>query len=456
MIIKKKVIIIIILFLSQFAYFLTAQEYIINISPIVLKNIDTNFTHLANGFPQLLYTELKYTNFHHYSNKELIILKENDLENLKNKNLDILSELKKKYDEYYFSKEFDNKKYQLFENDIIKQKLLIEDLVNSINDNYLSIVPVKYLIGDNNLITTDNKNVETVNLKIKGVMEQLDDWIYIQFWVENLILNTEELIFRSVSSTNDLINLIPEISMKLKTVILGRSWSSLAFNLDPGDTMIVVKNNLGQIPEEGFNNLYPGKYIIELSKQGYITKLLTLELNELETYIIDRTLELEKKTIISLQSFPSGADLYFGATWIGKTPVLIESPIMPTLLTLKHEDYNDSKYIYNELSGRDIQIFMQSSVFDREKIINNKRNIFYRSFSYFLLSIPVSMLSFGISSDYAYAYDREVFTSPETDRLQQLSNTWYNVYLGAMFINITLFVNTIFDLVDYIKSNDFL
>ncbi|MCK5672035.1 MAG: hypothetical protein KAH95_01590 [Spirochaetales bacterium] len=253
-----------------------------------------------------------------------------------------------------------------------------------------------------------------------------------------------------------MVNLIPEISSKLKTEVLGRSWSNLKFTLEPNDTRVVVKNNTDIILEKDYENLYPGIYDIELSKTGYYSKQISVEIKEFEILKIETSLDIKENAIISLQSFPAGADLYSGATWIGKTPLLIKSPIIPSLLTLKYEGYNDSKYIYNNSSGRDIQIFMESALIDHELIIQNKRNTFYKSFSYFLLSIPVSMISFGISSDYAYAYEREVFPSSETERLQQLSNTWYNVYLGGMFINITLFVNTLFDLVDYIKSNDFL
>ena len=164
-------------------------------------------------------------------------------------------------------------------------------------------------------------------------------------------------------------------------------------------------------------------------------------------------------SLVSLQSFPSGADLYSGATWLGKTPLLINKPIIPALLTLKLEGYNDSRYIFKEASGRDIQIFMHSTFLVNDRINRVKRNNFYKSFSFFLLSVPVSMLSFGMSSDYGYAYNRESLISPnssETDRLMSLSTTWYNVYLSSLYINIILFVNTVFDLVDYIKSSNYL
>jgi hypothetical protein len=135
----------------------------------------------------------------------------------------------------------------------------------------------------------------------------------------------------------------------------------------------------------------------------------------------------------------------------------MKNPITPALLTFKLEGYNDNKIIFKDETERDIRIFMQSSIINNDIIISRKRNRFYQSFSYFLLSIPISLVSYGLSSDYGYAYNREVAISPnssEADRLMQLSTSWYNVYLGGIFLNLTLFVNTIFDLLEYIKSND--
>lgn len=453
MISKKILIIIIFVFLSQRVFSLVEKDFVISFSPVDIKNIDSNYNHLAESLPMLLYKELQYSKYHQYSHEELLSIREKDLKLLKNEYNTALSVLKEKYDRYYFSNNFSKDEYNSIKLEIEQQTLLINNLdISSIEDYSLS-APIKLVINNDG---PGGPDPDLSDIIIKGFIEKLDNWVYVQFWVENKILNSEELFFESICSTENLVNLIPEISTKLKTIILGRDWSSLVFDIKPGDTNIIITDNAGETVQQDYEYLYPGIYNIELSKEGYISEKMVVELQEHEEFVIDLTLESENKVIISLQSFPAGADLYSGATWVGKTPVLLKSPLIPTLLTFKYEGYNDSKYIFSENSGRDIRIFMESSIIDHNKIISNKRNTFYKSFSYFLLSIPISMVSFGISSDYAYAYGRELVYSSETERLKQLSDTWYNVYLGSMFINITLFVNTIFDLADYIKSSDFL
>lgn len=451
MISKKIAIIIFISFFSQYILSQENKEFTVSFSPIIMKNIDSNYTHLVNSLPMLIYSTLQYSTSHQYTEEELIKIKEKRIDILKNDYLNTISKLKETYDSYYFSNSFNIDEYNSLGKDVEKQKLLLQNLDIQNIDDIDSSVPVNFLINNDG---SEISNLELSDMIVKGSLEKLDEWIVVQFWVENTILNTEDIFYEFISSTNNIVELIPEISIRLKSLILGREWSSLIFDLYPSDSNIVVKNNLGDKISQDFEYLFPGIYNIEVSKAGYKTKKINIELKDLETYVIDLKLEVEPQSIISIQSFPAGADLYSGATWIGKTPVLFKSPVITTLLTMKHEGYNDSKYIFTETSERDIRVFLQSSLIDNDRISTRKRSVFYKSFSYFLLSIPLSMLSFGVSADYTYAYGREVYLSSETDRLQMLSNTWYNVYIGALFINVTLFINTIIDLVDYIKSSE--
>lgn len=454
---KRILILIFTFFIAHICFGIDKNEYIISFKSIEMNNMDKNYKHLANSYPMLLFSQLQFAADHKYSSDEIIALKETELEMLKIKYYKELSELKEKYDRIIFESTSDENEKNLISKEIDKKKLSIDTLVIDLIPNPESIVPIKYNIIDdqNNTYISD---LESSDLIIEGSMKQLEGWVYIEIWIKNRILDDEKLIFKTICSPEKLLEQIPEIINRLKTIILGRNWATITFNLEPEASSILLKNN-GKSVNEDYSCLKPIKYNIEISKPGYITKTLTVQLEDFENLILDLKLIKEQKSIISLQSFPQGADIYSGSVWMGESPLLIERPVIPSLLTLKLDGYNDSKYIYSDPSKRDIKIIMESSIINRNNIIQNKRNIFYKSFSYFLLSIPMSVLSFGMSSDYGYAYNNEVLlsvNSSEANRLMQLSTTWYNVYLGSLFINITLFVNTIFDLVDYIKSSNYL
>jgi len=457
MISKQVTIIIFSFLLTQLSFGLEKNEYIISFKPIEMNNMDTNYTHLANSYPMLLYSELQFAADHKYSNDEILALKEKQLKILEIEYYKELSVLKEKYDRAIFTNNIDENEKKLISEEIITKNIEIEKLNINIIPTPEPVVSVKYNNIDE-INNTDISELESSDLIIKGSMEQLEGWVYIEIRVENKILQEEKLIFKTISSPENLSDHISEITYQLKTIILGRNWASITFNLEPEASNILLKTN-GKPVMEDFSCLNPLKYNIEISKPGYITKELTVQLDDFENLVIDVKLLKEEKGIISLQSFPQGADIYSGSIWIGESPLLVVRPVTPSLLTFKLEGFNDSKYIYSNSDIRDIKITMESAIINRNKIIQNKRNIFYKSFSYFLLSIPVSVLSFGMSSDYGYAYNNEVLISldsSEANRLMQLSTTWYNIYLGSLFINVSLFVNTIFDLVDYIKSNNYL
>jgi len=456
----KKFIFIFLCVNSIFVFSEGTDTYNITFEALELKNIDESYSHLSYSYPGLLLSELQNAQIHYFSEEERRALKQQNLKELRDNYLLTLSELIDQHDRFIFSSDYNDSEYMLLSEDIKKQRELIAEM----DDSDVSEPDLNISIHFNSISSSgsepgqsgDNQSLSSA-LIIKGSIEKLDNWVYTQFWVKNTILNTLDLVYESAGSIDNLKNQIPEISSRLKTVILGRPWSVIQFNLTPKDSNVRIKNSKAVIVSEDPGFYFPGIYSIEISKPGYTSKEITTEINSNENKVIDVKLEKKEKTIISLQTFPSGADLYSGSIWLGKTPVLLENPLIPSLLTLKLEGYNESKYIFKSKDDRDIRIFLHTDLINKEQIIQSKRNQFYKSFSYFLVSLPISIVSYGLSSDYGYAYNREVLNaipSSEADRLMQISTTWYNVYLSSVFINITLFVNTFFDLLDYIKSNN--
>lgn len=451
--------ILLIFFIPNFVHGTEIDEYTIAFEPLIMNQIDDIYMHLANSIPDMIYYRLQNASMHRYSEEEIIFLKNRYYDDIRKEYLLKISKSIEDYNTYLFSRDYNTDEYISLGEKIETERKLFADL--EANDTFIqeSSVPIKYIINEKSSNTFSSGTSEISDLVIKGSMEKLDNWIYIQIWIGNNILGTENLIYESITSPDTILDLIPEITNNLKTVVLGRPWASILFELEPEDSNIFMIMDNELVPLENFQFLYPGFYDIEVKTFGYLPHKIKIELKEYETKILPVSLEEEKRITISVQSFPSGADLYSGASWIGKTPLLLKNPIAPALLTFKLEGYNDNKIVYKDGNNRDIQIYMQTDIINIDNIISSRRNRFYQSFSYFLLSIPISLISYGLSSDYGYAYNREMdpltptnFT--EADRLMQLSTSWYNVYLGGLFLNLTLFINTIFDLVEYIKSND--
>ncbi len=66
---------------------------------------------------------------------------------------------------------------------------------------------------------------------------------------------------------------------------------------------------------------------------------------------------------------------------------------------------------------------------------------------------------FAVLNDYTNSYNSALASGSnqsEIDRLEQMRNYCYYGYYGTLFVSISLFVNMIFHLNDYIEAGDIL
>ncbi|MCK5201585.1 MAG: hypothetical protein KAR21_24695, partial [Spirochaetales bacterium] len=373
---KPIYILLIIYFFSSFVQVSETDEFTISFEPIIMKGIDTNYLHFANSIPEMLFYELQNASMHLYSENEIAFLKDRYVESNRKEHLLKLSEFIEEYNTYIFLKDFQQDVYVSLGEKIESEQEILDNFEDIDIPVPESSVPIKFIIDKASLNIIDSKKSELSDLVIKGSMEKLDEWIYLQIWIENNILGTEELLYESISSPDTIPELIPEIISKLKTVVLGRPWASIGFELVPEDSNIFITHGNEQVLHQSFQYLYPGVYDIEIKTPGYLSEYIKVDLEAYDTRIIPVSLEEKKRITISVQSFPAGADLYSGATWVGKTPLLMKNPIIPALLTFKLEGYNDNKIVYKDKDNRDLQIFMQSEIINIDKIISSKREKF--------------------------------------------------------------------------------
>ncbi len=103
---------------------------------------------------------------------------------------------------------------------------------------------------------------------------------------------------------------------------------------------------------------------------------------------------------------------------------------------------------------RNYSFFLSPEKIDKNRIMEHRRNKFYDSFGAFIVSLVIPVVSYGISSDYGYAYNNSLVSGvseAESDRLMSSSALWYNVYMGGIFLSTSLFVNMVVNLYSYIS-----
>ena len=191
-------------------------------------------------------------------------------------------------------------------------------------------------------------------------------------------------------------------------------------------------------------------------KRGYMDEKREIVLKSGERTEVTYTLTKEKTGFAVINSFPSGADLYIDSVWMGRTPFLLKDPVYPSYIQVVKEDYSERSYMLdNEEADKNINLILSPAKLDKDRIQERRRKTFYNSLGAFIVSIAIPAISYGLSSDYGYAYNSCIISagvsSTESDRLMNASNLWYNIYLGGIFISASLFIDMAIKLENYIS-----
>jgi len=310
----NKFIILFLCFNSIFIFSEELRKYNILFEPLILMNIDESYSHLSYSYPELILSQLQNAKTHHFSEAERSSIRQKSLNNVRNEYLLKLSDLIIKHDKYFFSRDFKDSEYKILGEKIKNQKILISEIDKKVVSEPELTIPINFTgIGEAGSVLKkdgDGKSI-SADLIIGGSIEKLADWVYIKFWVENTILESKELIYESAVSIENLNDQIIIISSRLKTLILGRPWSEIQFNFLPKDAVVRVLANTGLIVTEDPCFYYPGTYNIEISKSGYISKEMTVEISENETKVVSAVLEKQKKSIVSLLFLKNRKNLLF-------------------------------------------------------------------------------------------------------------------------------------------------
>ncbi len=126
---------------------------------------------------------------------------------------------------------------------------------------------------------------------------------------------------------------------------------------------------------------------------------------------------------------------------------------------IRKEGFRESRFLVEEIEDDYIDFNLSPELFSQQDYLLNKRDSFYRNLSWFVLSAPLPFFMFAVLNDYTNSYNSAVSSGTsqsEIDRLEKIRNYCYYGYYGTLFISISLFVNMIFHLNDYIEAGDIL
>lgn len=301
---------------------------------------------------------------------------------------------------------------------------------------------------------TEEKKADAV---VYGELEQVEEALYLSLRIYNADTDSSSIVYRGALFPEEVEQLARVVSVPLTTELLGRDWAHLDIDVRPSHSTLRLGDRAYAGGDRLIRYLDPGSYRVGVEAPGYVgeERDIVLEPEEVESLQID--LLPEETFDLEISSQPEGARMYSGAVPLGASPVSIEETVLPFTILAQKEGFYDKTLVVEDIpeDGK-LEIDLHPETIEKDRIVEAARKRFYRGVAGFFLTLPVTVISYGLSNDYAYAYQEAALNrqvgSDELIRLHGLSALWYTAYLSGLFMNGVFLTDSIVQIKSYIRA----
>ncbi len=443
----------------------TKQTWNIGVTKLLGTEVSEEYHYLESSIPRIVLETISRCENHRFKKEEKaayqLKLIENNIQKLKKQ----LSNLLESKDKEFFNFEknrAERERLDLRITQIREELAFLEDAFSDeikIEEEKPVIVVQKNEMSqllDYPLVspreTGERKNID---LLIYGFLEEIEGYLFIEVRAWNSSFETDVFKYTGGFSVEEVQNNAEIIGQKLLSVVLGHDWAELTVRTKPETGEIYIEDQFyGQGVVRNLL-LTPGTYTVFVERQGYETVERSVTLQPEEKKSIDISLSSIVTQKVRLESTPSGADVYIGSVWQGKTPLTVIRPTEKRELILKKEQYRyEMSYLHSQTDSI-LSFTLSPDLFDWEKYLEKKRNSFYLSLGVFALSVPVPIILFSVTEDLAAGFEI-AYAERDVDQMRIIhnrANITYHSYLGGLFIATTLLVNTFIQLIDLLSTS---
>lgn len=292
---------------------------------------------------------------------------------------------------------------------------------------------------------------------ISGFIEPLGELLYIEIEAYSAVSGLTETLYRGSFFSNERDIILEESRPPLRTYIYGREWSDLIVDVQPANAEYLIDGAPERPDGRGrFSYLSPGTHDVIVSAEGYEAERFSVDLKSGASETLKVSLNSVNPVSLLIRSEPAGAEVFIDSRMSGSTPLYIEGLVPPATILLRRDNYQEQFRVV-EGGPSLIDFKLHPEEVSIAGIVEKSRSRFYKGLTAFLLSLPLTVVTYGQSEQFAYAYNSAVTTGTgsidEIDRLKTQATLWYTAYLGSLFLNSILFADTIIGMTHYIRNS---
>lgn len=292
---------------------------------------------------------------------------------------------------------------------------------------------------------------------IQGRIEALDSLLYIEVSAYLKARNSSELVYRGTFFPSEVDQLREDLVRALRSFLYAQEWSDITLEVEPSTAEILIDGRPAKADETGtVRYLEPGIHSIEVRAPGFVSQKRTVESKAEARKVVVFSLEPQNPSTWIIDSDPRKATVFLNSVEVGSTPLVLEEQVAPANVLLAKSGYAPRMFVMEE-DVLALEANLHPTDVNLNTVIAHSRRRFYNGLAAFLLSLPLTVVSYGLSSEYAYAYN-SALTNPsagsdELRRLHARSTLWYTAYAGSILLNGIFLSDTVLHMRRYIKSS---
>lgn len=277
--------------------------------------------------------------------------------------------------------------------------------------------------------------------------ESLDPYMMVRIMAVDRAREEVEEITRFAALPDEVATSMEKVASDVQEYIIGAPFASLIVTVRDGSgatsetTELYVDGSYVGSGAATVDTLLPGTHVIlaRTSWGGVYQTSAMVTAGDTEEVEIELP-ELETGTI-RVQSTPSGASVYQGVEWLGKTPLSVERPDTYVQYEIRSPGFLESRFVANPASGSSIGRSLIPDTYDWEEHFTESRNRFYRSFGFFLGSVVVPVVINGAFMNRKVFIEGWYATSPTSDEMVALqpfvdeTNSLVYGYYGSIAVS---------------------
>lgn len=286
-----------------------------------------------------------------------------------------------------------------------------------------------------------------------GVLRKARDYLILEIHYYNDLTGEDRVVLRDAGLPGDIPAIVDTAVTETAEIILGRAWGTLTVRPSVESAEVRVNGGLAGFGETRVPFIKPGTAKIEVTAPGYLEYSTSVEIESEQERVVEPVLTPAEQKTVTVQSVVP-ADVYLKSQPLGTLPRELPLPPVTVPGRVVQEEFKDSLFVLTPdiEDGADLTVPLDPAVLDPEEEFRRSRKFFYRSFGFFVLSVPIPLVLNGVYQNYAMGYYQTEEGTEERRRFANLGNGLYYGYLGGIFISGVLLVNTVLKLINFIDT----